>query len=112
LDAAEWLDGAVPLADRVDRWAAEDRDDAIALADDVQARAAYAVLSITYSDGWDAREVSELWGALGKFLGLGAPTADELPPPIMGGSTDKQSQQQRGAWHSVVRALHGLRGRR
>ena len=55
LDAAEWLDGAVPLADRVDRWAAEDRDDAIALADDVQARAAYAVLSITYSDGWDAR---------------------------------------------------------
>ena len=84
LDAAEWLDGAVPLADRVDRWAAEDRDDAIALADDVQARAAYAVLSITYSDGWDAREVSELWDALGMFLGLGGPTADELPPPIMG----------------------------
>ena len=35
LDAAQWLDGAVPLADRVDRWAAEDRNDAIALADDV-----------------------------------------------------------------------------
>src|SRR5438128_92526 len=27
-----------PLADRGDRWAAEDRDDAIALANDVQAR--------------------------------------------------------------------------
>jgi hypothetical protein len=67
LDAAEWLDGAVPLADRIDRWAAEDRDDAIALADDLQARAAYAVLSITYSDGWDARDVSDLWGALGSF---------------------------------------------
>lgn len=100
LDAAEWLDGAVPLADRVDRWAAEDRDDAIALADDVQARAAYAVLSITYSDGWDAREVSELWGALGKFLGLGAPTADELPPPIMGsGYFDRLSARVREVLH-------------
>jgi hypothetical protein len=111
LDAAEWLDGAVPLADRVDRWTAEDRDDAIPLGDDVQARAAYAVLSITYSDGWDDREVFELWIALGTFLGLGAPTAGELPPAIMGGSTGKQSQEWRGAWHSVVRALHRPRGR-
>lgn len=44
LDAEEWLDGAVPLAERVDRWAAEDRDDAIALADNVQARAAHAAV--------------------------------------------------------------------
>jgi hypothetical protein len=29
LDAAEWLDGAVPLADRIDRCLAEDRTDAI-----------------------------------------------------------------------------------
>ena len=100
LDAAQWLDGAVPLADRVDRWAAEDRDDVIALVDDVQARAAYAVLSIIYSDGWDAREVSELWGALGRFLGLGAPTADELPPPIIGsGKLDRLSARVREVLH-------------
>jgi hypothetical protein len=111
LDAAEWFDGAVPLADRVDRWTAEDRDDAIRLGDDVQARAAYAVLSITYSDAWDDREVFELWKALETFLGLGAPTPGELPPAIIGGSTDKQSQERRGAWHSVVRALHRPRGR-
>ena len=112
LDAAEWLDGAVPLADRVDRWAAEDRDDAIALADDVQARAAYAVLSITYSDGWEAREVSELWAALGKLFGLDAVTPGALPPPIMGGNADKKSADQRAAWHAVVRdAFHRFRGR-
>ncbi len=112
LDAAEWLDGAVPLADRVDRWVAEDRTDAIALGDDVQARAAYAVLSITYSDGWDAREVSELWAALGKLLGLDVVTPDALPPPIMGGTADKKSADQRAAWQSVVRdAFHRFRGR-
>jgi hypothetical protein len=100
LAAAEWLDGAVPLADRVDRWVAEHRTDAIALGDDVQARAVYAVLSITYSDGWDTREVSELWAALGKFLGLGAPTADELPPPILGsGYFDRLSARVREAFH-------------
>src|SRR6266508_4569026 len=100
LDAAGWLDGAVPLADRIDRCVAEDRTDAIGLGDDAQARSAYAVLSITYSNGWDAREVSELWGALGKSLGLGAPTADELPPPILGsGYFDRLSSRVREALH-------------
>jgi len=57
-------------------------------------------LSITYSDGWDARKVSELWGALGKFLGLGAPAADELPPPIMStGYLDRLSARVREALH-------------
>jgi len=106
LDAAQWLDGAEPLADRIDRWVAEDRTDAIALDDGAQARAAYAVLSITWSDGWDAREVSELWAASRNLLGL------DLAPPILGGSTDRRSRDQRAAWHSAVRnAFHRLRWR-
>ena len=59
-----------------------------------------AVLSIIYSDGWDAREVSELWGALGKFHGLGAPMADELPPPSTdSGYVDRLSARVREALH-------------
>ncbi len=106
LDAAQWLDSAEPLADRIDRWVAEDRADAIGLDDGAEARAAYAVLSLTYSDGWDAREISELWAGLRNLLG------PDLPPPILGGSTDRRSQDQRAAWHSAVRnAFHRLRSR-
>lgn len=65
-----WITGAVPLADHIDQWYAEERADAIVL-DGLEAEAAYAILTLTYSDGWAASGRYRLWAGLGRHLGFG-----------------------------------------
>jgi hypothetical protein len=72
-----WIGGAVALADHIDRWYAEERTDAIVL-DGLEAEAMYAILSLTYSDGWAASGRYRLWAALGNHLGYG--TGKNAPP--------------------------------
>src|SRR6266566_2332779 len=59
-----WIEGAVPLADHIDQWYAEERTDAIVL-EGLEAEAMYAILTLTYSDAWTASGRYRLWAALG-----------------------------------------------
>jgi hypothetical protein len=67
---SSWLGTAPELANRIDQWRVEDRDDAIALVRGEGAEALFAVLGQTYSDGWDSQQVSALYDALRAYLGL------------------------------------------
>lgn len=68
--AEAWLAGTSPLADEIDQWRAEERTDPIVLERGGRAEAAYAILSRTYSDGWDSQQVGALRDALREYLGL------------------------------------------
>jgi hypothetical protein len=66
----EWVAHAASVADQIDERRATGHEEPIPLRQDGSAIAMYAVLSQTYSDGWDSQQVSELRDALRNYLGI------------------------------------------
>ncbi len=66
----KWVTHAASVADQIDERRATGHEEPIPLTQDGSALAMYAVLSQTYSDGWDSQQVSELRDALREYLGI------------------------------------------
>jgi glycerol dehydrogenase-like iron-containing ADH family enzyme len=66
----QWVTHAASVADQIDERRATGHEEPIPLTQDGSALAMYAVLSQTYSDGWDSQQVSELRDALREYLDI------------------------------------------
>lgn len=87
-----WLEGASELADRINKSYATQDMTPIILHGRI-AEALYAVMILSYSDGWAVSDRYRLWTGLGGYLGFG-PGKDALLRDQLNAAREKAASKQ------------------